>query len=215
MGSAGSPSSISAKDLDSLLTNAITAQYPDADQHALRAAANLKRATNILNQLEFLRLHPTTGNTPVAFRALFMIWCFEPIEAKDIARLSGVSPQAVSGVVLILERKGLISRTASRTDRRHAPIRTTPEGAALVVNNLRPQNEVQHRYFGALSPDEVHTLTELLTRLIIAAHDSGQDDSAIGADLDGRVDGRLSSGPDARAADGRRRRAAPPRTRPA
>jgi len=166
------PDPVSAKDMEGLLADAITARYPDVDQLALRAATNLKRAANILNQHEFLRLHPTTGSTPAAFRVLFMIWCFEPIEAKGIARLSGVSAQAVSGILANLERKGLITRSRSRTDRRQAPITTTAQGSTLVLRNLRPQNEVQHSFFsGALSPDEVRTLIDLLARLIVAAHD--------------------------------------------
>jgi DNA-binding MarR family transcriptional regulator len=167
-----SPSTISAGDLEDLLAEVITSRHSTADQHALRAATNLKRAANILNQLELSRLHPSTGRTPAAFRVLFMIWSFQPIEATDIERLSGVSRQSVSGLLATLERDGCIARGRSESDKRQAPITTTAAGAALVEEHLLPQNEVQQDFFGALSADEVETLTKLLARLIVAAHPS-------------------------------------------
>ena len=163
-------SKISAKDMEDLIATAIATQCPDADQDPMRAAANLKRAANILNQLEFVRLHPSTGRTPSAYRVLFMIWCFEPVEATEIGRLSAVSRQSVSAILSTLEKDGLVSRRRSEVDKRQAQITTTPAGTELVVENLLPQNEVQRNFFAPLSSEELQTFTDLLARVILAAH---------------------------------------------
>jgi DNA-binding MarR family transcriptional regulator len=167
-----SPSSISAKDLDGLLAAAATTCRPKMDQEVLRAATNLKRAATVLDQIEVRSVHTSTGRTSAAFRVLVMTWAFGPIEAKDVSRLSGVSRQAVSGVLATLERDGLVTRErATKADKRLAPVTITAAGAELVEKNLLPQNQVQREFFGALSPDELQTLIDLLARLIVAAHD--------------------------------------------
>ncbi|MEU6644080.1 MarR family transcriptional regulator [Saccharomonospora sp. NPDC046836] len=166
------PSSISAKDLDGLLAETVSAQVRDLDQEVLRAATNLKRAATVLDQLEIRHVHGANRRTPAAFRVLVMIWAFGPIEAKDVSRLSGVSRQAVSGVLATLERDGLVSRErATKADKRLVPVTITQDGAELVEANLLPQHEVQQKFFEALSPDEVRTLIQLLSRIIVAAHD--------------------------------------------
>ena len=166
------PSSISAKDLDGLLAATVTAERSDIDKNVLRAATNLKRAATVLDQMEIRDVHSTTGRTPAAFRVLVMTWAFGPIEAKDVSRLSGVSRQAVSGVLATLERDGLVSRErATKADKRLVPVTITEAGAALVKENLVPQHHVQQRFLSALSPDELLTLTELLSRVVVAAHD--------------------------------------------
>ncbi|MDN5913628.1 MAG: MarR family transcriptional regulator [Pseudonocardia sp.] len=166
------PSSISAKDLDGMLAATVTSDRPELDQEILRAATNLKRAATVLEQIETRNVHNTTGRTSAAFRVLVMTWAFGPIEAKDVSRLSGVSRQAVSGVLATLERDGLVSRErATKTDKRLAPVTITDTGQQLVEDNLHRQNEVQKDFFGALSADELGTLIELLSRLVIAEHD--------------------------------------------
>jgi DNA-binding MarR family transcriptional regulator len=172
------PSSISAKDMDGMLAATTTIDRPEIDQEVLRAATNLKRAATVLEQIETRLVHNITGRTSAAFRVLVMTWAFGPIEAKDVSRLSGVSRQAVSGVLAILERDGLVSRErATKEDKRLVPITLTDAGRALVEDNLLRQNEVQQEFFGALAPGELQTLIQLLSRIVVAAHHH-DDDSA-------------------------------------
>jgi DNA-binding MarR family transcriptional regulator len=167
----GSPSSIHAADLERRLASAVAARVPGVDQRVLKAATNLKRAATVLDQVEIRDLHSFTGRTTAAFRVLVVIWAFGPTEAREVARLSGVSRQAVSSVLTTLERDGLISRErATKADKRLVPITITPEGAELVEQHLVPQNEVQQAFFEVLAPEELETLMDLLGRLIITAH---------------------------------------------
>lgn len=166
------PSAVRSADLEDLLAAAITEQHPEADDAVLRAATNLKRAFNVLNQAEYSLLRESSGLTPAAFRVLFMIWCFDSISATEITRLSGVSRQGVSAGILNLERAGFITRTRSGSDRRLAPIRITEEGARLVEAHLLPQNELHQTFFRVLSPDELRTFNQLAARLVAGFRDS-------------------------------------------
>jgi len=165
------PSSIHARDLEGFLADAVRRAHPELDQLVLRAATNLKRSFNILSQEEARHMHPLSGRTAAAFRVLVMVWAFGPIEAKDVARLSGVSRQAVSGVLSSLERDSLVNRErATKADRRLAPITITPEGAELVEEHLAPQNNAQRAFFSSLSSEELRTLVGLLAKLIVGTH---------------------------------------------
>ena len=155
-----------------MLAATVTDDRPELDQEILRAATNLKRAATVLEQIETRNVHNTTGRTSAAFRVLVMTWAFGPIEAKDVSRLSGVSRQAVSGVLATLERDGLVSRErATKADKRLVPVTITDAGRTLVEDNLHRQNKVQKDFFGALSAPELQTLIELLSRLVVAEHD--------------------------------------------
>jgi MarR family transcriptional regulator, lower aerobic nicotinate degradation pathway regulator len=79
-----------------------------------------------------------------------------------------------------LQRRGLVTRTQDRADRRRNQIALTPTGREL-VDSLRPVAvESQHGFLEALSPAEQETLVALLRRALdandaardLAAHDT-------------------------------------------
>ena len=167
------PSEVHATDLELALAAAVAQLSDDVDPLVVKAATNLKRAATILDQIEVRELHSSTGRTTSAFRVLVMLWAFGPMEAKDVARLSGVSRQAVSTVLATVERDGLVTRErATKADKRLAPVTLSEAGAALVESHLVPQNKLQRAFFEALSPQEIATLVSLLGRLIVATHDA-------------------------------------------
>jgi MarR family transcriptional regulator, organic hydroperoxide resistance regulator len=165
-------SAVRADNFQEFLAGAVSRRSPDVDPLVLKAATNLKRAATILDQIEQRELHSFTGRTTAAFRVLVMIWAFGPVEAKDVARLSGVSRQSVSAVLATLERDELVSRErATKEDKRLVPVTVTTAGAELVEQHLTPQNKIQQKFFEGLEPDEVAILVQLLGRLIVNAHD--------------------------------------------
>lgn len=171
---------VHATDMDWVLADILTSGHPEMDRDVSRAATNLKRAANILEQVEvrFVHngtlVHNGTGLTPAAFRVLLMTWAFGPVEAKDVARLSGVSRQAVSSVLANLERAGLVTRErAVKSDKRLVPVSLTAEGRALMEENVAHHNSVQARYFASLTRQELRTLTNLLRKLIVGVAAQG------------------------------------------
>lgn len=162
------PAEVKASELGSLIADAVTTMDGRLDEQALQLATGLKRATNILAQLEDREMHRPAGRSAAAFRALVFIWIFGEVPARDLARLSGISRQAVSGVLTSLERDGLIVRTRGvEGDKRVAPIRVTPTGKRYVEKGIRQQNVVESEFLSPLSRDEMKTLTSLLTKLIV------------------------------------------------
>lgn len=162
------PAAVTAGDLGSVIADAVTSLDGDMDLHALRLATSLKRATNILGHLEDQEMHRPSGRSAAAFRALVFIWIFGEVPARDLARLAGISRQAVSGVLTSLERDQMIVRTRGVAgDKRVAPIRVTEAGREYVENGIRHQNGLESDFFAPLCVDEMDTLSALLTKLIV------------------------------------------------
>lgn len=172
---------VAAHELESLLASAVTAREGDVDELALRASINLKRAAVVLNQREVSALHQVSGSSSASMRVLIMVWAFGPMEAKDLARLSGVTRQAVSGCLATLERDGLVRRERELSeDRRLVSITVTPSGREAVEGYLGPQNALHRVYFRSLEDSELETLVQLLSRLVVTGHDhvAGRPQSA-------------------------------------
>ena len=175
--------SVHASDLEDVIASIVTSEYPHVDERALRLATNLKRAANVLVQREESEIFSATNRSSAAVRALTMIWMFEPIEARDIARLSGFTRQAVSGVLTTLERDGFITRErGSSHDRRLAPVSITDAGRAFVERVIPEQNNTEATFFSVLDEHEQRQLTVLLSKLIVHAVPTRHSESDIVGD---------------------------------
>ena len=138
------------------------------DEDVNRLATSIKRASNILQRKEDLDFHQGLGHSSARFRALLFVWIYGEILARDLAVLSGISRQAVSGVLNSLEQDGMIDRNRKvENDKRLAPIRATDKGADYIEKNFIKQMGVQKEYMEPLSREEIRTLNTLLTRLIV------------------------------------------------
>ena len=111
-------------------------------------------------------VHRPLGLSMAGFRVLFTVWVFGALEVRDIARLSGVSRAAVSGVVTTLERDGLALRQRDQADGRLASVTVTDAG----VDKLRAAYGEQHRreqqLFGTLDSAELAAFTATLRKLL-------------------------------------------------
>ncbi|MBM7368343.1 MarR family winged helix-turn-helix transcriptional regulator [Gordonia hydrophobica] len=111
-----------------------------------------------------------------SFRVLWMVWLFGEVQARDLARLSGISRQATSTVLSTLESKGFVVRNrTSTTDRRLIAVTVTDEGARLVEESFLAQNRVDAAFFDVLSAQERRQFVGLLTRILHAADDAARD----------------------------------------
>ncbi len=138
----------------------------DLDLDTFAAAFELFRlSTRVINDFE-TTVHRPLGLSVAGFRVLFTVWVFDALEPRDVARLSGVTRAAVSGVVNTLERDGLAERTREQDDKRLVTIRLTDGGERLLREAYAAQNDRERQLFGALSPDELQTLTTLMRRVI-------------------------------------------------
>ncbi|MEN2738449.1 MarR family transcriptional regulator [Microbacterium sp. X-17] len=160
---------VRAEELADVTASAVSQWHPEVNELPLRLAFNLKRAATALTQREESAFSGATNRSVAAVRALTMIWMFEPVEARDIAELSGFSRQAISGVLTTLERDGLISRErAVGADRRLAPVSITEAGRDLLGEVLPRQNLVDEDFFSVLDDDERQQLVALIGKVMAA-----------------------------------------------
>lgn len=140
---------------------------PDLDALAVALSFTLTRVASAHQQESERLVHRRKGWTYSGFRVLYMVWLFEPVEARDLARYTGVSRQTTSTVLRTLEASGLIARQrTSQTDRRLVEVRLTPLGREQIEAAFGEQNAVERDWFGALSPDELRHLLSLLDRVL-------------------------------------------------
>ncbi|MTD56569.1 MarR family winged helix-turn-helix transcriptional regulator [Amycolatopsis pithecellobii] len=124
------------------------------------------------------RVHRPAGWSWSGFRIMYIIWMFGEVEARDVARISGVSRQTTSSVLATLESKGLVDRQRTSTqDKRLIAVRLTPEGKTAFEKAFVEQNELDSEIFTTLTSEEQLTLQRLLQRVLtqITASLSGDD----------------------------------------
>lgn len=90
---------------------------------------------------------------------------------NELARLLGLDKSSVTGLVDRAERRGLVAREPSETDRRAVRVALTRRGRAI-VNQVSREFEAQvRRYLQPLSDRETATLSRLVSRLLVAQAD--------------------------------------------
>ncbi len=124
-------------------------------------------ATQYLSFLEST-VHRPRGLSTAGFRVLFTVWVYDELEPRQIARLSGVSTAAVSGVLGTLESKGLVDKRRDGTDRRLVRVRLSSVGADVLAETYSAQNLVEREVFAELEgleefSGQMRTILAMLT----------------------------------------------------
>lgn len=126
------------------------------------------------------------GVTAVQFRIMTTLFSRAGISSAELARLYDVKPQTMIKQVATLERKGLIVRRNSDTNRKLLELRLTPEGER-VLGELRHQSlAVEAEVLAPLDAAQQARLGELLGVLLEAMGDDGRvaaDDAEFSREL--------------------------------
>lgn len=122
----------------------------------LRKAREKALADVDLERFEFDTLHKLAGRSGRA-------------TPSELARDLGLAPASVTGRLDALERRGLIVRTPSKTDRRRVEVELTEPGRVLWREALDQLGDEEHRVLSALSPKERRQLSDLLRRVMLLA----------------------------------------------
>jgi DNA-binding MarR family transcriptional regulator len=85
-----------------------------------------------------------------------------PISSADLARRVGITPQSMSEVIAMLERKGLIVRTARDDNRRIADVGLTAAGESLLRQAEERVDVVERSLLDGLSQHEETILRRTL-----------------------------------------------------
>ncbi len=144
---------------------------PEADTDATALVLSLFRAANaVVYDLES-SVHRPHGWSWAGFRLLFVLWLSGPLDAKDAARLAGMSRQATSTLANTLERDGHLHRERPRGDGRSVTFSLTTGGAAAVATAFAEHNRREQVWAEVLSEDERTAVTAALVKLLSAAPD--------------------------------------------
>lgn len=102
--------------------------------------------------------------TPVQFAALSAIRQNPGVDQATLAGLIAYDPVTLSGVIDRLQKKGLVSRKVSETDRRARVVNLTPEGTALLSQTQPLVQALQDDILAGLSAQERTQLLALLEK---------------------------------------------------
>ncbi|MBG0827807.1 MarR family transcriptional regulator [Planomonospora sp. ID67723] len=96
-------------------------------------------------------------------RALSALWENGPQSQNALARILGIDVSTMTKMLQRLERSGFVSRSPSPSNGRISIVSTTPEGDALRPEIERVAAEVHRRLTHGLTPEQVETLSSLLS----------------------------------------------------
>jgi DNA-binding MarR family transcriptional regulator len=125
---------------------------------------NLVKLFNRMSQ-DFESVHRQLGWTWAGFRIMSLLWAVGPMEAREVARVSGSSRATISAVLGTLERDGLVVRERMESDRRQVLVRLTEQGARRLESGIDAQVGRDRAWFAVLSGEEQRVFGELLQRL--------------------------------------------------
>ncbi len=104
------------------------------------------------------------GLTPSQYVVLGTLWARDGLPLKELAAAAYCTPATITGIVDVLERKGLTTRQANPADRRSLLVTLTPEGKALEAD-VPDLIEMFGDCCAGLSPDDTAQLASLLQKL--------------------------------------------------
>ena len=88
-------------------------------------------------------------------------------EQAEITDALGLAPPNVSALLTKLERRGLVTRTSSRSDRRHRGVQVTADGVAA-LRRVFDRLDASSPLMTVLDLDERVVLEDIVTRLLAA-----------------------------------------------
>lgn len=104
--------------------------------------------------------------SPMQCRTLMFLHDAEDsVNQKTLERHLMIKPSTVNGIVDRLEEKGMVTRTASRTDGRCRILALTAQGKQFYDRFIAIVHEVNDRLEKGFSPEEIRLLTSLLLRV--------------------------------------------------
>jgi len=161
------PGDVGAEALSGLAATHVKELAPDAAEHLMDLGLNLVRASGKyvqMSEAQVLRAHDLRW---ASFSVLFMASLFPGIEARTIARLTGVTRQATSQVLTTLEKAGHIVRQQSDpTDKRLMEVRLTDRGRDALREAMTEHMEASEHWFERITTEEQRELNRLLKKLL-------------------------------------------------
>ena len=119
----------------------------------------------------FLEETQSHGITPVQYAALYAALRQPGLDQRTLASTSGFDTSTIGGVIDRLERRGLIERQASPTDRRVRLLQVTSAGKALLDEVMPAMLQAQQRILAPLAAADRPRFLAMLRTLVEANND--------------------------------------------
>jgi DNA-binding MarR family transcriptional regulator len=101
-----------------------------------------------------------------AFTALWVLWIWGEMEAREFAGAVGISRPTATGVVTTLHRRRLVRRRKASADGRVVLLSLTPSGRRKIEDLFPRFNEEEARVASTLSNEEQDRLATMLRGLL-------------------------------------------------
>ena len=138
-------------------------KLPKRHRDALNVYVKLMRATNIATNR--IHRHLAQDNLTLSqFAVLEALYHLGPLSQGQLGEKILKSNANLTTVVDTLEKKGLVVRERSETDRRKVSVHLTDSGETLIAKVFPRHAKVVSEELGFLSVKEKNLLTELLKR---------------------------------------------------
>lgn len=108
-----------------------------------------------------------------AFTALWVLWIWGEMEARDFAAAVGISRPTASGVLTTLQGRRYVRRRKASTDGRVVLVSLTPSGRRKIEQLFPRFNTEEARVAAVLSAEEQDRFAEML-RALFRRVDAGQ-----------------------------------------
>jgi DNA-binding MarR family transcriptional regulator len=146
------------------------------DFRAMWAISNVFRSSTALRRhLEATVLAPDRLSW-TAFTALWVLWIWGELEARDLAAAVGISRPTATGVVATLQRRRLVRRRKASADGRVVVLSLTPSGRRKIEELFPRFNAEEAQVASSLSGEEQDHLASMLRGLLRRVERTGRRD---------------------------------------
>ena len=158
---------------------AFAREFPSGDATATECAQNLIRASTRFmdSDTQALRRHGLSLQARVLLATLE--GAGEPLSASNLAERLLVSGASITSLVDTLQRKGLVRRTGSESDRRVVLVELTEDAQPVIDGFLAEVTTLHAAQFAVLTDAEREQFCTMLAR--VSAHIATLDGEAIAA----------------------------------
>jgi DNA-binding MarR family transcriptional regulator len=143
-----------------------------------------KRPGFLLRRLHQIHVALFAGNcarfdvTPVQYSLMSALALRVAADQTTLANDVALDRTTATGALKRLQKRGLIKRVASRSDRRAQECRLTPAGVRILLEMERPARQAHHDTIAALTAKEQAKFIALMLRLVEAQAATDLDGAA-------------------------------------
>jgi MarR family transcriptional regulator, organic hydroperoxide resistance regulator len=142
------------------------------DLDAMAAMSNLFRSSSAIRRHMEAHVLAADRLSWTSFVALWVLWVWGEMEARDLAAAVGISRPTATGVMGTLEGRGFLTRRKDPRDGRMVVVALTPTGLALIERLFPRFNAEEAAVASALTPEQQNALASMLRALLRAVDPS-------------------------------------------